>query len=96
MLDDYVYEEEEILFSRYKGELERIIRQIKKLPDTEENYHWLQFIKGVLSGSLSAFYDTEEKMKNKALLVCKHLKGFFVLHSFVYLHCTLFVDAVCF
>lgn len=60
VLDDYIYEEDEISFSRYKRELERIIRQIEKLPSTEENFYWLQLVKGILSESQRAFYETEE------------------------------------
>lgn len=64
ILDVYVFEEEDFSFSRYKREIESILNQIRKLPDTEENYYWLQFTKGILSESLTTFYNTEDLLLN--------------------------------
>src|SRR5699024_6072998 len=59
VLDFMIFEEDDFSFTTYKKELERIIKRIKALPDTEENFYWLQFTKSVLASSNTA-YDTEE------------------------------------
>lgn len=63
VLDFMIFEEDDFSFLTYKKELERIIKRIKALPDTEENFYWLQFTKSVLASSNTA-YDTEEVLSS--------------------------------
>src|SRR5699024_3491581 len=63
VLDFMIFEEDDFSFTTYKKELERIIKRIKALPDTEENFYWLQFTKSVLASSNTA-YDTEEVLSS--------------------------------
>jgi len=60
IIDNYRYADDDISYIHYEKEIKRIIKEIKKLLDTDKNYHWLQFIKGLLSNSKDAYYNTED------------------------------------
>lgn len=60
VLDDYLFEEEDITFRDFEKELNRIIRKMEKLESTETNFYWLQFTKSLLASSKDAFFNKEE------------------------------------
>ena len=62
VLEDVQFEEDDISFKKYKGEIEKVVRKIEKLPASEENFYWLQFTKSILASSYDAYYNTEEVM----------------------------------
>lgn len=60
VLNDNSFEEYDMKFSAYEKELKRIIKKIKSFKNTELNYYWLQFFKGVLAASRDAYVNTKE------------------------------------
>ncbi|APG64814.1 hypothetical protein LPB136_05310 [Tenacibaculum todarodis] len=54
VLENFSFEEQDIKFSDFEKELNRIINVINKLNTTEDNYYWQQFIKNILACSKDA------------------------------------------
>ncbi|MCK0125300.1 erythromycin esterase family protein [Gelidibacter sp. F2691] len=59
VLESVTYDDSDIEYQDFELELKRIITQIAKLELTELNYHWGQFVKGVLSSSKDAYYNKD-------------------------------------
>ena len=53
------FDEDDIKFKAFENEINRIIKQIEKLENNEENYYWKQFTKNLLASSKDAFYVKE-------------------------------------
>uniref|UniRef100_UPI0010A6B5A9 erythromycin esterase family protein n=1 Tax=Flagellimonas onchidii TaxID=2562684 RepID=UPI0010A6B5A9 len=60
VLETVTVEEDDIEYSVYERELERIISQIDSLETNSTNYYWKQFAKSLLACSQDAYYNTEE------------------------------------
>jgi len=59
VLENISFDEDDIKFSSYERELNRIIKIISGFDRTEQNYYWLQFIKNLLACSKDAYYNKE-------------------------------------
>ncbi len=59
LLDTYTYENYDIGFYDFENQLEKILTKISKLKDSEENYYWSQFIKGLLASARDAHQNQE-------------------------------------
>lgn len=53
------FDEQDIKFRNFEKELNRIIKQIEKLEDTEDNYYWKQFTKSLLACAQDAYFNVE-------------------------------------
>ncbi|TVZ28068.1 erythromycin esterase-like protein [Gillisia sp. Hel_I_86] len=60
LLDNYTYESFDIKFPEFEKELKTIQKKINKLKDSEENYYWAQFMKGLLSSARDAYHNEKE------------------------------------
>ena len=59
LLNTNTYEDFDIGFPQFEKELKSLLKKISKLKDTEENYYWNQFIKGLLASTRDAYYNEE-------------------------------------
>ncbi|WBL25586.1 erythromycin esterase family protein [Zunongwangia sp. HGR-M22] len=59
ILENLTFDDSDLNFSQFKKEIESIIRQIEKLPKTEENYYWLQFTKSLLASANDVYENAE-------------------------------------
>jgi len=60
LLDTYTYENYDIGFYDFENQLEKILKKISKLKDSEENYYWSQFIKGLLASARDAHQNQKD------------------------------------
>ncbi len=60
ILDAYSFDEYDMEFLVYEKELERIIKKIASLKNTDHNYYWKQFSKNILAVSRDAYKNSEE------------------------------------
>jgi len=60
VLEAFSFDEYDMQFGDYEGELKRIIRKIESFENNEFNYHWLQFTKNILATSIDAYKNEKE------------------------------------
>ena len=53
------FDEQDIKFKSFEKELNRIIKEIEKLENTEDNYNWKQFTKSLLACAQDAYFNVE-------------------------------------
>ena len=59
ILENFTFDDSDLNFSQFKKEIETIIRQIEKQPNTEINYYWLQFTKSLLASAKDVYANAE-------------------------------------
>lgn len=62
ILESFTVEEDDINFTDYEQEIQRIISVFQELPINETNYHWLQFTKNLLACSKDAYYNLKDPL----------------------------------
>lgn len=65
------YDDSDIKFNDFKKEIESLIGQIEKRPNTEKNYYWLQFTKSLLA-SANDVYENAETMLSEDFINKQH------------------------
>src|SRR5690606_375848 len=59
VLNSQDFDEQDIKFDAFEKELNRIIKQMEGINDSETNFYWKQFTKSLLAGSRDAYYNQE-------------------------------------
>ncbi len=63
MVDSYYYDEGDIPFNKFQNSFKKLLNDIEKLPDSDDNFYWKQNIKSILA--LAEDIYKEQQLKRK-------------------------------